>query len=219
MGDYYYQTDEVIRSGKVDECYETDCIAKRILNGKLDPFEGVTPSQRKDYWTASHVRPRPVPKFKGDCGEEIEGILIFNQFKDCVLDYQVPLMERKGEYPPGDKPKGRGDIDLLLKLDGVLYLTELKWKSCPKESLLRAVLEVETYYRMVNEERLKAQYGCADLPLKKALLLHDDGRCRPYQEWLDETGFPHVRQLMSDWDIHMFTVEELEERFGKLLCK
>ncbi len=219
MSDYYYQSHELWRIGKIDGRYETDCIAKRILKGDLDPFENVTPSKRKDYWTPTHVRPRDVPKFEGDCGEEIEGIIIFNQFKDCVLDYQVPLMEHKDEYDPGDKPKGRGNIDLLLKLDGVLYLTELKWKICPKESLLRAVLEIETYYRMVNEKLLKTQYGCDGLPLKKAILLHESDGCRPYQEWLKKEDYSHVHQLMSDWDIHMLTVEGLEERFGKLSCK
>lgn len=213
MSAYYYQANEVKRKGKTDGCYKTDLLAMDILDGTKDPFENVTPSKRKDYRMATHVRSNFPPYPNSNRKEEIEAIHMFAELKECVLDYQVPLTERKGEYTPGDKPKGRGDIDLLLKLDGALYLTELKGKSCPKESLLRAVLEIETYYRMVDKDLLKAQYGCADLPLKKAILLHKDDSCRPYQEWLNKKDFPHVHKLLSKWKIQVFTVEELFKDF------
>lgn len=190
-------------------------MAEQILKGEIEPFEGVTQSRRKDYPTVSHVRSGPIPENKSNRKEEKEAICMFKKFEDRILDYQIPLRERKEEYAPDGGPTSRGKIDLLMKLDGVLYLTELKRKDSP-ESLLRAGLEIETYCRMVDEEQLKDQYGCGALPLKTAVLLHRNGACRPYQEWMNETDFPHVHELLRMWGIQVFTVEDL---FGDITCE
>jgi len=78
--------------------------------------------------------------------EKLLAIAIYNSgSKFCfgkVIDYQVPLKERQ---------KDRfGEIDLLAKSRDSIKLLELKINGKGKETLLRALLEVYTYHKLLS---------------------------------------------------------------------
>lgn len=80
-----------------------------------------------------------------------------------VVDYEVPTRNR------GDNTSHTGKIDLVLKKGDIVYVTEVKYfKSI--ESLLRCMLEIQTYYGTLNE-KFFIKYGCSKETLKKAILI------------------------------------------------
>ena len=89
-----------------------------------------------------------------------------------VVDYQVPTTNGKADK-----------IDIVLEKDGDIYITEAK-RFGSSESLVRCVLEIETYYRKLNE-RFFEKYECGKSELKKAVLL-------------DINSFAY-RQFNSEW--------------------
>lgn len=192
---------------KIGGRYETDILAEKVLSGEENPFEGLTVSKRKCYRTKSHKKGRSLPE--SNRIEEREAIDLFDRH-DIFLDYQIPLRERKGEYPPDSEPEGRGKIDLLMELNGALYFIELK-REDSQESLLRAILEIETYYRTADHELLRKCFERKGLPIKKAILLFDHQECRPYQECLSR-DLPHVHKLLKEWEIEIFTIHNTSDR-------
>ncbi|MEK6653299.1 MAG: hypothetical protein AABY50_10245 [Nitrospirota bacterium] len=70
-----------------------------------------------------------------------------------IIDYQVPLKASL-------KDKGIGKIDLIAyckKPIDIVYLLELKYKD-NKETLLRCVLEISTYFRLLHKTKFLASY-------------------------------------------------------------
>ena len=85
---------------------------------------------------------------------------------DKLVDYQVPL---KGKLTD----KGAGKIDFIYVKDGKVYLAEIKKEGSP-ESALRAILEIQTYYQMVNKRQLLDNFDLKDMKVsdvKKAVVL------------------------------------------------
>lgn len=127
---------------------------------------------RKDpYKTKSHngisdfnFEKRP----KGERREEKIAHAMYCQYKDKtavfgkILDYQVPLKSTKDDI-------GLGKIDLLSVKNGPkpkskkIYFLELK-KDDSKETLLRCILEAYTYSKIIDKEKLCADFN---LPLEK----------------------------------------------------
>ena len=69
-----------------------------------------------------------------------------------VIDYQVPLKSKQSDRA--------GKIDLMTfdESTGILRLIELKAPKS-KETLLRCVLEIYTYYKTVDMNELLRSYG------------------------------------------------------------
>jgi len=78
--------------------------------------------------------------------EKLLAIALFNSNTDyCfgkIIDYQVPLKEKQSDK--------FGEIDLVAQKDYSLKLIELKIKGENEETLLRALLEIYTYYKLIN---------------------------------------------------------------------
>lgn len=70
-----------------------------------------------------------------------------------IIDYQIPLKDTS-------KDKGIGKIDLISHNDTeqCLYLIELKFGG-NKETLLRAILESYTYYKIIDHSKLILDYS------------------------------------------------------------
>lgn len=100
-----------------------------------------------------------------------------------TVDFQVPTTN-------GSSDK----IDLILEKDGIVYMTEVK-KFNSDESLLRCVLEIQTYYQKLNKNFF-SKYKCTEKTLKKAILI-------------DENSFAH-KQLNLQWAQKLIH----DERFG-----
>jgi len=91
--------------------------------------------------------------------EKLLAIAIYNSGTQfcfgTVFDYQVPLKERQ---------KDRfGEIDLVARSGASIKLLELKIDGSKKETLLRALLEVYTYYKLLGRS-LKKLITDFDLP-------------------------------------------------------
>ncbi len=78
--------------------------------------------------------------------EKLLAIALFNSDTEyCfgeIIDYQVSLKEKQSDK--------FGEIDLVAKKGRSLKLIELKIKGRNEETLLRALLEIYTYYKLIN---------------------------------------------------------------------
>lgn len=70
-----------------------------------------------------------------------------------IVDYQVPLKSRRDK-----ENKGLGKIDLLSHNGDSLIMLELK-RFENKETLLRTVLEIYTYWKIVDRTKLLSDYN------------------------------------------------------------
>ena len=103
--------------------------------------------------------------------EEIDGY--------SVIDFQVPTANG-----------GHDKIDLILKKDGIVYITEVK-KFKSNESFLRCALEISTYRKKLNKKFFDV-YGCAEETLKKAVLIDKDSYA------YHQLDLPWAKKLQED---------------------
>lgn len=135
-----------------------------------------------------------------------------------IKDYQVPLKDTRAD-------KGLGKIDLISfnEETKTLYLIELKYEG-NKETLLRAMLESYTYYRIIDKVKLindcfnnqkfiftKAfnEVEPSEINVKPAVLVVP--KCNAYDE-LESVEFgerPKLKALALALDIKYFTLEFL----------
>jgi hypothetical protein len=176
-----------------DEFY-TEVIAQYILSQR-DYFDGILENTRQSsYKVEKHDKEMDIPK--SNRKEEILAITMFKRL-DQVIDYQVPLKNKRGD--------DAGKIDLLIEQGSALFLTELKGRNS-KETLLRAVLEIETYYRTVDKAKLLRDYGKEDKEVRKALLIFENSE--QYSDLTSE-GKPKIKELMKKMDISVWVFNEL----------
>ena len=152
-------TDKIVnRKGKTSDTkeYFTEIIIenlynkKLIVNGKIKVIE-VTPREI-GYYTKSHERLVGNRNPKSNRHEEIYVKKVFesNDFEDkfgVPIEYQVPLKENRKDCI--------GKIDLITykEKDNELYLIEVKADNST-ETALRAILEIQTYYQVVDKDNL-----------------------------------------------------------------
>lgn len=133
-----------------------------------------------------------------------------------ILDYQIPLKNILAD-------DGVGKIDLIsyYKKTKTLFLIELKYLG-NDDSLLRAVLEIYTYYKIVDQNKLKTDFiNCSelhnnnvfektkanDINVVPAVLLVPD--CNPYNELMEmHIGGRHKLNLLaSSLNVKIFTMD------------
>ena len=86
-----------------------------------------------------------------------------------IIGYEIPLKN-------SEKDKGLGKIDLISIKDEIIYLIELK-KPSNNESILRAMLEIQTYSEQLNSEKFKNDFKFnSDNELKKAILIFENSK-------------------------------------------
>lgn len=126
----------------------------------IDFWEGIKPLRNKTYFTADHNKKKYFELYSGKIGsrneENLAKLLYLNDFipgLGNIIDYQVPL---KGKQ--SDKI---GKIDLVgySEQNRRFSLIELKYHPVgSRETLLRCVLEIYTYYKFLDKERFKADF-------------------------------------------------------------
>ena len=163
-----YNAECINRRGKTNDTkyFYTEVIAFELLRN-LTKFENIKPITRtKPYCRKNHfniefnynVSNRDEEIFaKRITGLNIDEIGV-------ILDYQIPLQDTRDN-------KGVGKIDLISynKENNNLHLIELKYKN-NSETLLRAVLEAYTYYKIVDKDKLINDYLSNKFILSKVLL-------------------------------------------------
>jgi len=119
------------------------------------------------------------------------------------IEYQVPLKKKQKD--------GAGKIDLVTyaNKNKTVYIVELKY-ICNKETLLRAILEIWTYYiqlnkvNFLNSFELMKQNKVEDI--RKAVLLSVG--CNAYKEAKELSKRPELKQLAKALDVDIFLLEE-----------
>ncbi len=117
-----------------------------------------------------------------------------------VFDYQVPLKNT-------NKDTGVGKIDLVAfnKNENNVYLLELKRRDS-KETLLRCVLEIYTYWKQLNKDNFKKSFDFLPLDaniIPAVLIFKDSIQYKHY-----ESEHPKTRKLMKLLGIQTFVVKQ-----------
>jgi hypothetical protein len=138
---------------KREEIPYSEIIAEYLMKNNFDEMLNISTISRESYFTASHRKPVAI-NYSNRNEENFVKYLVRmqeenqNPVQDSmgkIIDYQVPLKM--------DSNSKCGKIDVLSLKNNCLYLVEIKaaWSS---ETLLRCMLEIETYYRTVDKEKL-----------------------------------------------------------------
>lgn len=165
----YYTTDgfpfcEIIANRVIEKglnvCVDNDCkyslgdrASIRIpKKDKVTPLKG-NMSQMKEYYMGAGVR-RQEDRMS-HCLYVEEGIDGYS-----VIDYQTPTSDN-----------GHDKIDLILRKDEIVYITEVK-RFSSDESFLRCALEITTYRKKLNSKFFEL-FKCTEKTLKKAVLIDE----------------------------------------------
>ncbi len=133
--------------------------------------------------------------------EEIIAMKMFsNKYSSIgeVLDYQIPIKDKQTTHA--------GKVDLISYDDKAktLYLIELK-NDASSETLLRCVLEIITYKKQINEEKLKEDFNLnSSTKVKPAILIFYG--TRPYEDRNDK----YVNELIKKFKIDVFVAKSKE---------
>lgn len=133
--------------------------------------------------------------------EEIMAIEIFNQgslnILGKVLDYQTPLKNER------DDKAGKIDIVSYNKDIKTVYLLELK-KEDNEETMLRCVLEIFTYSKTLDKDKLLEDFNLPkDTKIKASPLVFFNGS--QHKEMVDDNN-KFLKQLMDKLDIEPFYI-------------
>lgn len=128
----------------------------------------------------------------------------FGEFSS--LDFQTPLKVHND-----DESRAVGEIDYIFAKDHNLWICEVKVDDNTSDSLVKTVIEIETYWRILNSQGLSkmmqeynSYYNLNLSCAKKAIVV--------YKKWWDSEIIktPSVRALLEKWDITVFEAESLE---------
>ena len=139
--------------------------------------------------------------------EKLLAIALFNSKKEYehigkIFDYEVPLKD-------SNEDKGVGKIDLVAKNDNIVTLLELKVENS-KETLLRCVLEVFTYWKILDHEKFLQDFKLSqDTIIKKAVLVFENSTaCSQYK---DKKNSVNTLALMEKLDVELFVLKNIDE--------
>lgn len=153
-------------------------------------------------------RPYKITSHKGNCSdtkktsrvEEWIAKEMFNQEYVSigkVFDYQVPLKSKQDD-------KDVGKIDLVSKKGDTVFLLELK-REDNKESILRCVLEIYTYFKQLKHKKFLDDFNIsANTKIVPAILVFQNGK----QHCQFESGkLEATKKLMKKLGIKLFTMK------------
>ena len=159
----------------------TEILAHALLKHS-DDIESITKITRKgSYKVASHfpIKIKPTNRNEEHFAKRITGLKI-DDLGD-ILDYQVPLNNKQDDH------NGKIDLVSLNKERDTFHLIELKvYNKRKQETLLRAVLEIYTYYKTVDCSRLLQDYQVDDtIRIVPTVLVYESEKCNVYKELED----------------------------------
>ena len=142
---------------------------------------------------------------------------VINNYANYTIDYEINIA-------PGEKQ----NIDVLFIYDGTLFIGEGKGpKASGDEPLLRAVLEIETYSRLIVSEQLFSDF-LANIPwvkkevqsniLKKSVILFEkkDGKESPMFRQLYQDEYSPIHNLMRKLKVYAIKAESFCQQNGKV---
>lgn len=178
--------------------YYTEIISEYLLNN-FSLFDQIKKINRGNYKIHSHNG--TTPRATSNRKEERIALALFRKrwLKPLgeVIDYQVPLKSKQID--------DAGKIDLMTFDDstGILRLIELKAPES-KETLLRCILEIYTYYKTADIDALKKSYGlenkCKEVRIC-ALFFKNSTQNKEYKDLSDHGNLVRLMYKISDDDI------------------
>jgi len=119
-------------------------------------------------------------------GDEIEQI-------GKIIDYQIPIANEESQSV--------GVVDMLSYKDNILSLIEFK-KQNNKETLLRAILEIYTYYQHIKHiEELKEDFCYPNADIQNVVLIFKDS-------FLDkQTVSDNIKMLAEKFKVKIISIE------------
>ncbi|MBI1823620.1 MAG: hypothetical protein HYR80_05865 [Nitrospirae bacterium] len=194
-----------------DKRFCTEVISEELLNINNWKFNTIT--RESDYVAHYDIKntkllPKPKPQVKKE-SEKRRAIRLFKKgmafnFGE-IIEYQVPIKDKRDS--------GSGEIDLVAynKTRKILYIIELKFTGNKSDTLLRAILEIETYFNQINKNKFKSNFHRLRGPfnkIEKAVLLYP--KCRAYDESIEmnEGNRPKLKELINKLTINVFTVPD-----------
>jgi len=200
-----YNSDCVNWKGKTSDSeeYYTEVISKELLKAEKIVLLGKIDQINRDNYNVDTTH---NGKHNGDTNrkEEIFAIQLKGKKLEklgLVIEYQVPLKEKRSD--------NAGKIDLVTSTNESVYIVELKYID-NKDTLLRAMLEIWTYYKQLNKVnflnsfKLLKQNKIEDI--RKAVLLSVG--CNAYNEAKELSKRPKLKQLAKALDVDIFLLEE-----------
>lgn len=185
----------------------TEIISERLVMEMEDEdlFEkNITQINRDDYKIPSHYGEISITDTNRS-EENMAKNLLWTSigYLGDIFDFQVPL---KGEQV--DKA---GKIDLISYAndESTAYIIELKTENNKNETLLRAILEIHTYYCQINKEKFLGSFeqykSLEPKDIKKAVLLEEGSLA--HKEYCEKKlrDRPKLRALIEKLDIDIFS--------------
>ena len=121
---------------------------------------------------------------------------LFSQEKvsDClVIDFQIPLVDG-----------GANNIDIMFEKNGKCHIAEAKKFESP-ETLLRCILEIETYYQQINWPRFIDEYKFEKKDVIKTILVPEDSEAYKEYRVMKEGYLPYLNRLFNLFNIQMYS--------------
>ena len=116
-----------------------------------------------------------------------------------ILNYQVPLKN-------SDNDKGIKAIDFINVRDNTLYLSEIKYQTS-NESILKAILEIQTYYQIIDHNKLKKDFNLNDnVDIRKSVIIFDGTKA---EEQLKDIRIKKLIELF-EIDIIVIRIAKIE---------
>jgi len=147
----------------------------------------------------SYKQPHRTTKNSGTRGEEwfvqdlFEKAADKNKVFGGLVDYQIPLRNVRAN-------KGTGKIDFAYIKSGAFYLAKVI-PAYSRESMLKAILEIQTYYQIADKEKLLADYGFRYVEVKKCVVLFSN--CKAYKQLANE----QILKLAKMFEIEVIVLD------------
>lgn len=184
----------------------SEIIAEELLRHlqKLRNIPSIT--RKKTYYTKNHSN---IDINENNRKEENFAKSLYKNSKELetlglIKDFQIPLKNIKND---NDKVIGKIDLISYNKNNKTLFLIELKYTK-NKETLLKSILEIYTYSKIVDGTKLINDFelGSVNLEIIPCVLLAKG--CKSYRELEEmESGKrPNLKKLSRELGIRFFTI-------------
>ena len=202
------------------ELIKLDNDLEKYFDDNIKEIERTPRKNGKCYFTEGHDSRREKEKAQ----EKIKNILPNDELEEVWLakslllekyqyigeikDYQVPIIETNKIEDDEEVKFAIGNIDLLAynENDDIISLIELKNRT-NTETLLRAILEIATYYCQISKSKLKSEYSRkngADTKVWKVVLIYEDGE--QYKQYTNKDS-ENIRILADKLKVKIFFLD------------
>jgi len=181
-----------------------DVIAGYLLENKIKTlFEGMeTITRQSTYKTPGHEamteEERELMREQKRKEEWLARSLLGSKFDAIgeIKDYQVPIKNKRSDKA--------GKVDLLAynEKKKLLSLFELK-REDSEETLLRAVLEICTYYHLIDKEKLISDFGYPAASVQKVVLVSQDSL--QHQQYIKSKI---IRKLAKELKVKVYVLDK-----------